>query len=478
MDIMGVVSSAIQGITKSYGKKVAKKTTAPAIADVLPQTIKGETYRLGFATDEIMPQDFPNSIYWIAGHGSGHRMEGIISPVYISAVWLDCGNDEGMLWLTADIVGLTNIEVAKVRSMIMASNVIKGCKLINFSCTHSHSGIDTLGYWGKPFASIPSDGKDKDYMEQLFNKAVKVSEEAFLNRQAGKLFAGRKAIPGGLDAGRLFADKHEYLSRIRFAPENGENETWLINIGAHPNSLGGSNRKLSGEYPYFMREIIKNQTGANVHFGIGAIGGMDAPDFDKEDKLNCIKMQAEYFAENAMAVEEERELTPEIKYIQQPFYLPVDNNVLCLLAMKGTMSFKAYPHYDSLLGIAMKTEITYMTFGDQKFLLLPGENFVNTVYGSYHSAEESTTGKGPEINPTPLAEICEDSTMVAYGVSNDMSGYVVPPNDFILNETQPFLNGGKDRFDRNHYHETNSMGINTQKYIADTFTKVVKNFNA
>ena len=68
--------------------------------------------------------------------------------------------------------------------------------------------------------------------------------------------------------------------------------------------------------------------------------------------------------------------------------------------------------------------------------------------------------------------------MVAYGVSNDMSGYVVPPNDFILNETQPFLNGGKDRFDRNHYHETNSMGINTQKYIADTFTKVVKNFNA
>ena len=72
MDIMGVVSSAIQGITKSYGKRVGKKTTAPVIDDVMPQTIKGDTYRLGFATDEIMPQDFPNSVYWIAGHGSGH----------------------------------------------------------------------------------------------------------------------------------------------------------------------------------------------------------------------------------------------------------------------------------------------------------------------------------------------------------------------------------------------------------------------
>ena len=114
MDIMGVVSSAIQGITKSYGKRVGKKTTAPVIDDVMPQTIKGDTYRLGFATDEIMPQDFPNSVYWIAGHGSGHRMEGIISPVYISAVWLDFGADEGILWLTADIVGLTNIAHGKI----------------------------------------------------------------------------------------------------------------------------------------------------------------------------------------------------------------------------------------------------------------------------------------------------------------------------------------------------------------------------
>ena len=66
--------------------------------------------------------------------------------------------------------------------------------------------------------------------------------------------------------------------------------------------------------------------------------------------------------------------------------------------------------------------------------------------------------------------------MVVFGVSNDMTGYVVPPNDFILNPTQPYLNGYKDKFDLNHYHETNSMGIGAQKSIADAFADMVSRF--
>ncbi len=65
---------------------------------------------------------------------------------------------------------------------------------------------------------------------------------------------------------------------------------------------------------------------------------------------------------------------------------------------------------------------------------------------------------------------------MVFGNSNDMTGYVVPPNDFILNPTQPFLNGVKDKNGLNHYHETNSMGINSQKAIADIFEKTVRRF--
>ncbi|MBR3438699.1 MAG: hypothetical protein IKH13_04285, partial [Clostridia bacterium] len=160
MDIMDLASKFIIGKTKRYGAKVAKTTSAPEIPDASPVEIDGPQWSAGFARAEIMPEEIGEKTYYIAGHGSGHVMEGVISPVYIHAVWLDCGTDEGILWLSADIVGMTRIEVNKIRSMILSSPVIKGCRHINFSCTHSHSGIDTLGYWGKPnLVSIPSDGK-------------------------------------------------------------------------------------------------------------------------------------------------------------------------------------------------------------------------------------------------------------------------------------------------------------------------------
>lgn len=472
MDPLDIVMKGIIGITKGYGKKVAKNQFRPAITDFVPYTISGDKYRVGFAREEIMPDMNSGKTYYIAGHGSGHVMDGILSKVYVSAVWIDCGSDTGMLWLGGDVVGMTRIEVNKIRAMINSSTVIKGCKLINFSATHSHSGIDTLGYWGKPFASIPADGKDPEYMEMLMKNVVKAAERAYLDRKEGKLYTGRVKVEDGLKSGRNFEDKHEYLTRLRFVPDDSSSETWILNFGGHPNTLGGDNRKLSGEYPYFMREKIKNDTGANVLFGIGAIGGMDVRHIIDDDKFECIKAQGEMIAEASYKIDNDRELQPIIRFIQQPFYLGVDNYVLTFLAIRHTMSFKAYPYENSLTGIAMETEMTYMTFGDQKVLLLPGENFVNTVYGSYTPAETSSTGEGPEINPEPLCEIANDPEMISFGVSNDMTGYVVPPNDFVLNPTQPFLNGTKDRFDKNHYHETNSMGINTQKTIADTFRSV------
>lgn len=479
MDIMDLASKGICKITKNYGKKIQKQGEAPAIPAETPSVIKGDTYRVGFARAEIMPELKDGKTYYIAGHGSGHVMEGVLTPVYISAVWLDCGNDEGILWLGADIVGLTRVEINKIRSMIMASKAISGCKDINFSCTHSHSGIDTIGYWGKPNAvSIPSDGKDPQYMDMLMKKAVEVSEEAYKCRKAGKLMSGNVTVPDGLHPKRHFTDRHEVLSRLRFIPADGSKETWILNFGAHPNSLGGGNRMLSGEYPYFMREEIAEKNGADVLFGIGPLGGMDAAQLCEDDPLECVKLQGKMFADAAVSISNDRELEPVIKYIKQRFYLPVGNYVLTLLAMRKVMSFKAFPCKESDTGIAMETEMTYMTFGDQKILLLPGENFVTTVFGGYDSAEESTTGKGPEINPTPLAEIAGDRGIIVFGITNDMTGYVVPPNDFVLNPTQPYLNGFKDRFGNNHYHETNSMGYGTQKTIADTFKSVCEHFNA
>lgn len=476
MDIMDLASKGIKKITQNYGKKVMQNGPAPEIPKAKPVIFSGKTFRAGFSKTEIMPDLNSGKTYWIAGHGSGHKMEGVLSPVYTSAVWLDCGGEAGMLWIGADIIGLTNIEVQQIRDKVMASGKIPEGTIINISCTHSHSGIDTLGYWGKAnMLNIPSCGKDPDYMNMLMEKMVNVSCEAYANRRNGKLFSGKIELKDSLKTPRDIKDRHEILYRLRFAPDDGSNEIWIMNFGGHPNSLGGKNRLLSGEYPYFMREDIREATGAEVLFGIGAIGGMDVAHLD-DDNVECVKKQGKMLSEGAQKITDEHELNPEVKILRQYFYLPVNNYVLTLLAMRHVMSFHAYACPSSDIGIAMKTELTYMSIGGQKILLLPGENFVSTIYGGYYSAEESATGRGAEIDPKPLAEIANDRDLIVYGVSNDMTGYVVPPNDFVLHPTQPYLNSTKDRHDKKHYHETNSMGYSAQKTIADTFAEMVANF--
>jgi len=473
MQIMDIASKAIFAVTKGYGKKLAKKKTKTDIADIQPEKITGERFNAGFASAEIMPDLTQGKTYLIAGHGSGHIMEGVLTPVSVSAVWLDCGDGKGFIWVSADIIGLTRVEVTKVRGMLDDFCKKSGCIFINISCTHSHSGIDTVGYWGMPNKlSMPADGKDPEYMAMLFDRICEVCKKAYENRESGKLYLGSVSVPDAQFTKRPQGKLHDILTRFRFAPDGGGKKTWIVNFGGHPNSLGGDNRLLSGEYPYFLRETVSVGCGANVLFGIGAIGALDVAHYDDDNVENIMK-QGKTLAEAAMSIKTDEELKAEITILSQPFYLPTDNAVLMLLAMRGTMNTDVYPDSRSPLGIAIKSEMTYIKIGSQQILMLPGEMFTQTVYGGYNTAEKSATGKGPEINPPALVDIANDENLLVFGVSNDMTGYVVPPNDFIMHPTQPFLESGKDRFGENHYHETNSMGLQTQQVIADEFAKIM-----
>lgn len=473
MQMMDVASKAICAVAKGYGKKLAKKTIQPEIEAVQPQKMEGERFSSGFARAEIMPDLTTGKTYYIAGHGSGHKMEGVLTPVAVSAVWLDCGDKKGFLWVSADIIGLTRTEITKVRGMLDDFCKQSGCQFINISCTHSHSGIDTVGYWGKPNKlGMPSDGKDPVYMAMLFDKICDVCKKAYENREPGKLYLGSVSLPNSQHTNRKLGQLHDVLTKFRFAPDAGGKETWILNFGGHPNSLGGDNRLLSAEYPYFLRETVSAGCGANVVYGIGAIGALDVANYD-EDKVENIKKQGEMLGKAAMSIKNDEELPAEITILNQPFYMPIDNCVLTLLAMRGTMSTDVYPDKRGELGIALKSEMTYIKIGKQQILMLPGEMFTQTVYGGYHTAEESATGKDPKVNPQPLVKISHDEELLVFGVSNDMTGYVVPTNDYVLHATQPFLIPAKDRFGANHYHETNSMGPLSQKTIADEFAKIM-----
>ena len=109
--------------------------------------------------------------------------------------------------------------------------------------------------------------------------------------------------------------------------------------------------------------------------------------------------------------------------------------------------------------------------------MIPCELFPELAYGGYLDDDESAEGLPPEINPEPLIEIADDENLLIFGLANDELGYVLPPNDFMLNEDAPYLDKAIDRFGRRHYEETNSMGPETAAIIAENFKKIIDTVN-
>jgi len=130
------------------------------------------------------------------------------------------------------------------------------------------------------------------------------------------------------------------------------------------------------------------------------------------------------------------------------------------------------------VGLSVKTEMTYIQIGDLNMLLLPSEIFPELCYGGYLPAEETAECKSPDINPEPLVKIAGDDNLLIFGVANDFTGYVVPPNDYLLHPEVPFVTDTKDRLGRNHYEETNSLGPATAQTIADTFREIMETVKA
>lgn len=472
MGINEFAAKAVRSIGKMSSKKLTKKMgKAPELPREMPTVIKGDSYVCGYAVREVMPEDIHAKKYWIAGHGMGNVIEKIHDPITVSAMWIGADDNGGYIHISADIIGLTNFELNIVRERLKDLIAESKCAGVFVSCTHTHAGFDTVGYWGQLYKL--QSGKDEEYMNLLLKSLEEVAREAYKNRTAGKLYIGTVSVPEAQFCKREPDAMHDVLTRTRFVPNDGSTETWFLNYEAHPNTLGGGNRECSADYPYWLRKTINDAKKTNVLYGVGAIGAVDPGDFC-EDKPERTRIEGETLGKAALGIDNDKEMPVEITVLQQKYYSPVDNGLLALMATIKACSSQRYPCDKGDLGLALQTEMAYIKLGTQQILLLPGEPFPEVIYGGAADAEHSATGKGTDINPTPIVDIVGDKDLLVYCVTNDMTGYCVTPNDFILHKTQPYIEQGTDVFDRRHYHETNSLGYLTNETIAENVADIMK----
>lgn len=455
----------------SFARDLAMKKAAKIGRGPVPELPDGQKitmgyretsrFSVGFASRDITPADYKTHPYWMAGYNIAKRITGFLDPLTANAMWIDCGDGQGLVLLSCDLIGLTGYEVKELREELAPFFRKSGCRHVTLSCTHTHAGVDTMGYWGV----LPKSGKDKKYMRRLKETLKALCEEAWKNRKPGKLYYGNIDAPALLHRWRAPYFTRALLHRFRFVPDDGGTETWYLNFPAHPNTLGGKNRMLSADYPCYMRREINRQKKTNVMYAVSAIGATDIGEVADDDFERTV-LGGMLLGKKACEIENERLLSPGITLISQFFVMPLDNFVLSLANGLGVFSARACPA-DSETGTGFISELVYFNIGGEQILTVPGEMFPELVWsGGYESAETSATGEGPEENPTPLSGIFNDEELMVFGVTNDMAGYAMAKNDFVLDERMPFFNRGTDRFGRSHYHETNSCGINTGHVIA------------
>lgn len=431
-------------------------------AQYAPETFasQGESWYFGFGSRQIIPDPNPEGPLYIAGYNSGVEITGVLDYCQARAVWLDTGG-EGILIIGIDCVALDSGTVNAIRQRL---SDLSNCAGVNVFATHTHAGIDTLGLWGP----IAVNGKNDSYMEALIRAAEEAGREAAASRKPGTLHYGVAETWGMYRDSRDPQVYDENLYQFRFQPENGAGLR-LYFYGAHAESLRGANTLLSRDFPGLLCDKVTAATGDDTIFFPGPIGGLVmTKDFTEipDDAVENLEITAEKLAQYALAISNERELTPDLALSRKSFVVPMDNIAFLLLKALGILNNSPVPA-QSATGYGVETELSVLALDGLAIGLLPGEIFPELVLGGEYG-RANINGK----NPRPLSKIAKElgfDTLIIAGLVNDEIGYIVPPSDFLVNEKLPYLEKTMDYKGEDHYEETNSVGPECAGCIADAF---------
>lgn len=434
----------------------------------------GEAWSMGYGEQELVPEDLLTEKYYIAGYNTGATIEGILDSPYVKALWLDDNTGRGGIAIAViDCIGLSGSDIRKIRDRLSSFSKETGARQIHVISTHTHAGIDTVGLWGP----MGQTGRSASYMKLIEDHTVLAVQKAYENRRDGKM------LYGSADTGELQRDSRppyvfdSSLYSFRFEPKDGSGGIRLLNYAAHPEALRSKNRSLSADFPAYLAAKIREKTGDSAVFIPGALGGLIMTERLKDQRgveypveENVVRT-GHMLAEMALAVENERELEPKLAALTDTFALPLENIVFAGAAAADIISHRTVSG-PGALGLALPTEASYISLGDVPILLVPGEIFPELVRGGF--AKTGLAAAPEKQNPRTLQEIAGKDDLLIFGLANDMIGYIVPPNDFLVHPSRPYLERGVDAFGRSHYEETNSMGPDTAMAVAAAAERLIK----
>lgn len=412
-------------------------------------------WKLGYASDSLIEGlDVMNGEFFLAGSLepiAGRAPTEILDDQRVRVYALSDSVSGTMVHAVIDGFGLSRGDVEEIRSRLEAFAEANDVISINVSVIHQHSCIDTLGM-NVPLApalilntgNAATGGKLEDYMvkknpefmENLYTKTVNAIKKAVKGMTEGDLYFGT------VDIAELIRDKREpkvydgNLNRLRFVPADGSEETWIVEGGIHATSLGAGPETLTGDYPYYMEQVI-NEAGANFVYIQGAelaittdSSTLNLP--ESYTRIEKMKAYGKALGEKVVAMSDTLKLDPVLNIKHEEVVLDVDNGILTLASREGILNAVIVKNGKDAYGndaYQMITEVGYMELGNKvAAFLTPGELDPVILLGGATTSDESWSGDSWDYAPLKDYTDCEYN--LVFGLCNDQAGYILTDNEY------------------------------------------------
>lgn len=361
-------------------------------------TILATTLRAGAAKRVITPE---MNVY-LAGLGNNRLSVGVHDDIYARCLMLNDGETTiGIVSL--DLIGLTMQHTLKIRQLI--SNVgIEGENII-LTCTHQHSGPDTIGLWGP---NESESGVDPKYIEYVYGHIVESIKEAERNMEPAILKLASAQVPEGVSRNVREPELIDReLSLLKVDSPSGKTIATLINFTAHPETLWSDNLLVTADYPGYVYRDVEEKLGGVALFVNGALGGMVTVD-SKSNSFEEAERIGSTVAEKAIEAAQRAEVQENVKIVLKKgkIQVPMENPGFMALMEAGILP------EELLIDGKVRTEVNLIEIGDAQIATFPGEAL-------------------PKLGLKAKKEMKAKYKFI-FGLANDELGYILPEADFNL----------------------------------------------
>jgi hypothetical protein len=363
-------------------------------------------FRAGAASTDITPRDLGRT--FLAGFGLDRRAEGVLEPLGAAALHLESGEARVSL-VSADLLALPRPLVDEIRARV---RTLAGKRAILCCATHTHSGPDTLGLWGRSlFGKLPiASGVDREYLDWLSGRVAACVDEAAACAVPARLRAATFAVPTRWTRNdRRGGARFDAATALACEDRAGRRIATLVNYASHPETLWSGNRLVSPDFPGAFRRRSAQLAGGVPLYVSGPLGAMLTPDLprdagDDERRRFCDALGSALaeLAEQALAGAEPQP-DPGLRHGARSVRLPNANWRFRLFQRLGWLPARIREG-------CVENDVHWLRLGDVEAVSAPGE-------------------VAPEVGARMHARLRARHRLIL-GLCDDEVGYVLEPRMF------------------------------------------------